>query len=136
VAGATIDKGLPDGSELRVEFIGACDEQYEDVYALALSSCAFNIIIDEYSCEPGAVYPNVLSQYDPDVNMKHILFQPLFLWEIPNLELDGIVVTWLCPVPISESEFQYCVANGADALSDLLEAADADVADLNRPSVV
>jgi hypothetical protein len=101
LAEATIDKELPNDDELRVEFIGACDQDWADVYALALSSCAFNIMIHGYSCEPGAVYPDVLSQYDSELNMKHMLFQPLFMWEIPNLDLDGMVVTWLSPIPIS-----------------------------------
>jgi antitoxin YqcF len=124
-----------DGTPLRVELVSTCDSSYPD-YGNMLASCAFNVLTGDYGIMPGNIYPDIISQYLPDVRMKHMLFVPVFSFEgLSNLELDGVVVTWLEAVPVSQAEMQYARQNGADALQTLLEERGADVADLDRESV-
>ncbi len=122
---------------LRVELVSMCDSSVSD-YGDMLASCAFNVLRGDYGIRPSTIYPDVVSQYRSDVTMAHMMFVPVFAWEPPpeNLSVDGVVVTWLQAVPVSQSEYHYARSNGADALESLLEEADVDVADINRPAVV
>ena len=102
-----IDLKTKDNRKLRVEFIGACDSS-SDMFANIISTCAFNIINDKYSCDPGTVYPNVVSEYYPDTEMRHVYFTTPFLWEdTHSLEFDDIIITWLMAIPISDNEFEF-----------------------------
>ncbi|MDR3361093.1 MAG: suppressor of fused domain protein [Bifidobacteriaceae bacterium] len=122
--------------ELRVEFLVAVGSEFE-VFGKVMSSCAFNISKLGYSVHPGTVCPDVISQYDPTLAMRHVMFESVFQWDaVPNLELPEMTVTWLSPVPISDAEFEFRSVNGAEALRDLLEERSVDVLDLNRPSTV
>ena len=136
LSGYSIDLKTEDNKELRVEFIGACDSS-SDMFANIISSCAFNIISDKYSCNPGTVFPCVVSEYYPDIEMRHIYFTAPFLWEnIHNLEFDDVIVTWLMAIPISDNEFGFLINNGSDQLEALFEDKDIDVFDINRKSVL
>ena len=100
-----------------------------------LASCAFTVLSGDYGIRPGTIFPDVVGQYLPGMTMQHLLFVPVFSWDAPdNLETDGVVVTWLQAVPVSVGEMSHARAHGADALLDLLEEQDVDVADLDRPS--
>jgi len=122
--------------KLRIEFIGACDSS-SDLFANIIGSCAFNIINDKYSCDPGTVYPCVVSEYYPDTEMRHIYFTAPFLWEdIHNLEFDDIIVTWLMAVPISDNEFGFLKSYGSGQLEALFEEKGIDIFDINRKSVL
>jgi antitoxin YqcF len=127
---------VADGKPLRVELVSLCDSAVDD-YGNMLASCAFNVLSGDYGMQPDTVFPDIVSQYRPDVTMKHMLFVPIFSWDGPdNLELDGTVVTWLQAVPISQGELTYARRNGGNALATLLEERDVDVADIDRESVV
>lgn len=124
-----------DDKPLRVELLSMCDSSVEQ-YDNMLASCAFNVLTGEYGIMPGNIYPDIVAQYQPNLTMKHMLFVPVFSWDGPeNLEVDGVVVTWLQALPVSDAEMSYARRNGAEALQDLLEEQDVDVADLNRASV-
>lgn len=122
-------------TELRIELISACGDNY-DKFSNILSSCAFNIINNQYSCRPGTVYANVVQEYYKDFNMKHILFVSPFLWEnLSDIQSENNHITWLMPIPISDSEMNYLEKEGLDALEDMFEQNDIDVFDLERSSV-
>ena len=136
LSGYPIDLKTGDNKALRVEFIGAC-ESSSDKFANIISSCAFNIINDKYSCNPGTVYPNVISEYYPDAEMKHIFFTSPFLWDnIHSLEFDDKIVTWLMAIPISDNEFDFLKSNDSDSLESLFEKNGIDVFDINRKSIL
>ncbi|MGT2756421.1 suppressor of fused domain protein [Streptococcus ovuberis] len=67
--------------------------------------------------------------------MKHMLFVPLFLWDIEDLTLDQLTVTWLMAIPISDKELKFVEQYGADKLQDLFEEQQIDYWDLNRPEI-
>jgi len=127
---------VPNKKALRVEFIGACGNYYKE-FANIISSCAFNIVTGQYSCNPGVVYPDIINQYYEESEMKHIMFAAPFLWDnLSTIEFDTTVVTWLMPIPISDSEFEFVKEHGSEALEELFEEHDIDVFDLERKSVV
>lgn len=122
---------------LRVEFIGACMDDYA-LFGNLLSTCAFNIINSGYSCSPGAIYPNAVKMYYPELNMKHVMFVSPFLWNesLASFDFEDKYVSWLQAIPISEDEYVYAEKNGSEALEGLLEESEVDILDLNRPSVI
>ena len=49
--------------DIRVEFISICNSSVFD-FANVIATCAFNIINDNYSCQPGTVYPDMIESND------------------------------------------------------------------------
>lgn len=122
--------------EIRVEFVGGCESTYEK-FGNVLSSCAFNIINDQFSCKPGTTYPNIISEYYEETSMKHVLFTNPFLWdELGYIDTENVHITWLMLVPISDKEFEFVRNNSAEELEDLFEKNEIDIFDLNRDSVI
>ncbi|MBC1458179.1 suppressor of fused domain protein [Listeria newyorkensis] len=127
---------LGNDKELRAEFIGTCGSNF-DKFPNIISSCAFNVINDNFLCRPGTVYPNVIAEYYADSEMKHILLTTPFLWEnLINIETEQKVITWLSLIPISELELEYLNDNGSDALESLFEEKEIDIFDMYRESVL
>lgn len=126
-----------DGIPLRVEFIGACIDEY-NLFGNIISTCAFNIINSSYSCSPGTVYPDVVRMYYPELNMKHVMFVSPFLWDesFTSLDFEDKHVSWLQAIPISDAEYAYVEQNGSEALENLFEQSDVDILDLNRTSAL
>lgn len=129
-----VELTLPEGP-LRVELVMTAHESFEDTPNI-LSTCAFNIINSGFRIAPGIVHPDVVAMYRPGVIARHIFYVSPFLVPLETQRLPGKVVTWLQAVPISEAEARYHAEHGAEALEDALEAAEADVYDLDRESVI
>lgn len=125
-----------DDKDIRVEFIGACESKFAK-FGNILSSCAFNVINDHFSCQPGTIYPNVVNEYYDDLSMKHILFTDPFLWEnLEYIETPGSHITWLMTVPISNNEFEFAKNNSVEELENLFAEKEINIFDLNRESVI
>ncbi|WP_185183712.1 suppressor of fused domain protein [Bacillus subtilis] len=124
------------GTPLRIEIVAAM-ESVSDIYANVLSTCAFNIINSNFSCAPGVIFKDVISMYDQETDMKHVMFVPQFLWEedLELLEFSNKSVTWLMAIPISEGELQIAEQYSPDHLQDLLESKQIDIFDIKRESV-
>ncbi|MCY7898144.1 type II toxin-antitoxin system antitoxin YqcF [Bacillus spizizenii] len=125
------------GTPLRIEIVAAM-ESASDIYANVLSTCAFNIINSNFTCAPGVIFKNVISMYDQETDMRHVMFVSPFLWEedLELLEFSNKSVTWLMAIPISEGELQVTEKHGPDYLQDLLESKQIDIYDIKRESVV
>ncbi|ASC81594.1 type VII secretion system immunity protein YqcF [Bacillus subtilis] len=125
------------GTPLRIEIVAAM-ESASDIYANVLSTCAFNIINSNFTCAPGVIFKNVISMYDQETDMRHVMFVSPFLWEedLELLEFSNKSVTWLMAIPISEGELQVTEKHGSDYLQDLLESKQIDIFDIKRESVV
>lgn len=128
------DLGL---GSLRVELVGAFPEDFGEGPNVA-ATCAFNAFKDGFPVLPDAVHRGVVAMYRPSASVPHILLTDPFLWQSgpATLELDDIRIAWLMMVPIAESEMQFADANGFAELARLMQAADADILDLQRTSVV
>ncbi|CAM3824521.1 hypothetical protein BS11774_19140 [Bacillus subtilis] len=125
------------GTPLRIEIVAAM-ESASDIYANVLSTCAFNIINSNFTCAPGVIFKNVISMYDQETDMRHVMFVSPFLWEedLELLEFSNKSVTWLMAIPISEGDLQVTEKHGPDYLQDLLESKQIDIFDIKRESVV
>lgn len=121
-----------------MEILGACASSVTS-FGTMLSTAALNVASGDYSLSPGNIHPQVVEMFEPDLTMKHLLFVTPFLWSedaFSPMEDDDMVVAFLQAVPISDSEFEFARVAGVDALEDLLEQAQIDVYDLDRPPVV
>ena len=87
--------GLTNSSDedIRVEFISICNSSVFD-FANVIATCAFNIINDYYSCQPGTVYPDILNEYYDGLEMEHIFFTTPFLWDdLQCIKSENKIVT-------------------------------------------
>ncbi|PZL73779.1 hypothetical protein CI088_07955 [Enterococcus plantarum] len=122
--------------EIRVEFVGGSESKYKK-FGNILSSCAFNIINDKFSCKPGTVYPNTVSEYYEEISVKHVLFTDPFLWDgLEYIDTENVHITWLMLIPISDKEFKFIRNNSVEELEDLFKKNEIDIFDLNRDSVI
>lgn len=121
--------------KIRVEIVGASDiliERFENIVA----SVAFEIM-DAQRCFPGYIVKDVIEQYIPDCEMKHILLTDPFLWEgAKGIVAGDIMIEWLMLVPISEAEYGFACENGVDMLEEKFEESDIDVYNMYRKSVI
>ena len=126
-----------DEIQLGVEFVGACDQKY-DKFPNIIAACAAKIILDCSSCFPGAIYPDVIEMYLPEIDMKHILFHPPYGWdqEFETLHFPTKKVAWLLAVPISEAEYQFSREKGVQALNTLFVENQIDIYNLERKSII
>lgn len=119
---------------LRVELLGACDAT-EEFFANILATTAFEAM-QTGKCSYGDIIPNVISEYIPDLEMKHIYLTNPFLWEgFETFEFMDRFVAWLLIVPISDEEKHYAVKNGGEALEDKFEEQNINIFNLKRKSV-
>ena len=132
---ANTDIGLTSGGKkLRVEAIGVCDIG-EEIMPNIIATLAFTIM-QRKKCYPGLIIKNIVKEYI-DADMKHILLNDPFMWDnARSFSVGDIKVAWLMAIPVSDAEMAYADKHGVEALEDLLEEKDVDVADLWRKSVI
>ena len=84
------------------------------------------------------VYPNIVRDNLPGHACLHLVFTaPGTFPELTRYQYTpGRTVHWLQAVPLHETERLHLQRHGLDSLEDLLQRADADIADLDRPPVV
>jgi antitoxin YqcF len=126
-----------DGRPIRTELVtvGRADDR---VLADVLAQCAFALASGSFHVTPNTIVPNAVKEADPGRGTKHLMLVVPFIW--PDLEIlvdrEEDVTTWLQAVPITDAELELASRDGAEALFARLEAAGADVSNLDRDSVV
>jgi len=125
------------GTTIRVELVGVSASFYS-YFPNILATCAFNIINSNFTCYPGAIFRDVVSMYDQNSEMKHIIFVPPFMWEesLKTIHTEQFEIAWLLGVPISSAEYEFATQNSPDELESLFEDAQIDIFDLRRSSVL
>jgi hypothetical protein len=120
---------------LRVELIASGTAEAGELGCI-LATAALEIM-EQGRCFYGMIFPNVISSYMKDTDMKHaVLMSPAYWPKYYSLEEKDAIVTWLMLVPISEAEKAYIHINGVDAFDRLLGEKDADVLDYSRKSIL
>lgn len=126
-----------DGRPIRTELITVGRVGFR-TQADVLARCAFAVAGGSMHVLPNSLIPGAVQVVDDGRTMKHVLLVVPFCW--PDLEIlvdeDDGVTTWLQAVPISDSEFEFATRSGTDVLFARLEAAGADVSDIDRTPVV
>ena len=120
---------------LGAEIVATSDEPE---FANVLATAAFCVINDEWVAEPGRVFPGVVGAHFDDVTVPHLMFVDPFLWSeaLQSQAMQTKTVAWVMGLPITEAEMEYVRDNGPDAFEEVLEQADIDIYDLQRPSVI
>jgi hypothetical protein len=136
--------------DIRIELVGVSsvdpkNEKDADIIARILSTAAFGIMEKHIPCGFGTVFPQILTGYLPNSDMKHLLFiSPPSFWkeQFGTIELEDFALTWLYAVPISDAEWGYLrkkgasnIVEGVKALLKLMSENKADMFNLNRKSV-
>lgn len=125
-----------DDKPLRVELLATAYQNDDNLCQNILSTTAFEIM-DRGECKPEYIVENIVSMYKKEIDMKHILLVDPFLWDnIGTLDIEGLIVTWLLIVPISQAELDYSKEKGTSTLLDLFEEKQIDIYDINRKSVL
>ncbi|MFF0817381.1 suppressor of fused domain protein [Rhodococcus sp. NPDC003318] len=126
-----------DGRPIRTELITVGRSDYRGL-ADVLAQCAFAVASGSFHVTPNTIVPNAVKEADPGRTTKHLLLVVPFIW--PDLEIlvdrEEDVTTWLQAVPITDTELEFASRHGVDELFGRLEAAAADVTDIDRDSVV
>lgn len=132
----------PEGRQIRTEFVTVGRTGHRAM-ADVLDACALAVATGSIHVAPGAVVPNAMGLVDPGRSCEHLVLTPPFLW--PDLEVvdetggpdgTGPLLTRLQAVPITTAEMSAIARDGADAMFERLDTADADVTNPDRPSVV
>ena len=132
----------PEGRQIRSEFVTVGRTGHRAM-ADVLDACALAVATGSIHVAPGAVIPNAVGLVDPGRTCEHLVLTPPFLW--PELQVvdetggpdgTGPLLTRLQGVPITTAEMSAIGRDGADALFEKLDTADADVTNPDRPSVV
>ena len=132
----------PEGRQIRSEFVTVGRTGHRAM-ADVLAACALAVATGSIHVAPGAVIPNAVGLVDPGRKCEHLVLTPPFLW--PDLQVvdetggadgSGPLLTRLQAVPITTAEMSAIGRDGADALFEQLDTADADVTNPDRPSVV
>ena len=126
---------LSNGHSIRVELLAEFDMNVEGASSF-VSTCAFTLIEKNLPITPDTVVQNVAREIWPDSSMRHAFIVDPYSFSVETMRFDSLIVTWLQVFPISESEFQHARTNGAAALRELLHRADANVFEVDRPTVV
>jgi hypothetical protein len=73
---------MKDGSfkNLPVELMMAGYKLFDKIPNI-LSSCAFYLIKNKWTCQPNDIWKSMVEMYYTSSDMNHILFTPPFLWE-------------------------------------------------------
>ncbi|MGK9237006.1 suppressor of fused domain protein [Inquilinus limosus] len=100
-----------------------------------LATCAFNVINSNMESTPGVIYPKVIEMYYKNTDVKHILLNNPYLWDIETRKFDSKIVAWLLAVPISDAEHAIAESKGVDHLTKALEARHVDIFNLRRKSI-
>ncbi|MGW0045180.1 suppressor of fused domain protein [Rhodococcus sp. NPDC003348] len=126
-----------DGRPIRTELITVGRADYRRL-ADVLAQCAFAVASGSFHVTPNTIVPNAVHEADPGRGTKHVLLVVPFIW--PDLEIlvdrEEDVTTWLQAVPITDAELEFASRRGTGELFSRLEAAGADVSDIDRASVV
>lgn len=140
--GLPTNVSTPEGREIRSEFVTVGRTGHRAM-ADVLDACALAVATGSIHVQPGAPIPNAVGLVEPGRRCEHLVLTPPFLW--PDLEVvdesggpdgDGPLLTRLQAVPITTAEMKVLATDGADALFEALDTANADVTNPDRPSVV
>ncbi len=110
-------------SALGVE-LAAVSMQADLAFPSIVVGCAFQIMKSGSLPTPGDCIENVLSEFIPDAELKHVYLTAPFPWEdaLNSLQVGGKSIAWLMLVPITDGELVYKKRNGSDALDELFES--------------
>lgn len=130
------DGGVTSGNvAVRIELIAVAPANSEYMGNI-IASTAFEVI-DNGSFRYGDIIQNVVETYVTETNLKHaVLVSPVYWDNYTPYTADGVSVSWLMIIPITDEEMKYINANGIDAFERKLAECSVDILDMKRDSLV
>ncbi|MDN5727162.1 MAG: suppressor of fused domain protein [Propionibacteriales bacterium] len=122
---------------IRTEFIAMAHES-ETLVAQVLATAAFDVGKSGRGAAPAVVWTGAVSEYLPGATTPHVMWTEPFVWpELSSVEILGVgPVHWLQAMPLTSVEVDHLELNGRHSLEEAMMAADVDLSDLHRASVV
>ena len=122
---------------VRIEIIG-CGIRSNGLFPNLIVTASFHVISDSWFCSPGVIYPDIVSTYYANIDLKHLYFTTPFFWQdsLSVVDLGTKKVAFVLAMPISERERRYVVGNSPVDFEKILEQEKVDIFDLNRSSVI
>ncbi|HHB78720.1 MAG TPA: suppressor of fused domain protein [Saprospiraceae bacterium] len=120
-----------------IELMLVAEKKY-DLAPNILASGALKAMLEGWQTVTGAIYAHIFSAYYPNVEVKHGLLIPPYLWKdtLKTLDLGDRMVQWKMIVPITDQEANYLRNNAPSSLLPLFVEKDINLFDLGRESVV
>ncbi|AEK24495.1 suppressor of fused domain protein [Capnocytophaga canimorsus] len=115
-----------------------CGYKKYDKIGNILATVSFYISKNKWTCQPGTVFENIVSDYYVS-QMQHIMFVRPFLWEdkLSDLKFGKKKIHCLLCIPISEKELRFKEENGLTSLEKMLfQQKNIDIFDIERESVL
>lgn len=124
-------------TDVRVELVTTLAGKDVDLITGLLVASSFAMVKEPWPMRPGTLFPDIVADLLGG-RTEHLLFTaPGNYPRLNRYPLEpGSDVHWLQAVPIHESEREFLVERGLDALEDLLATAEAEFYDVDRPAVV
>lgn len=103
-----------------------------------ISMAAFFIIKEGWKIKPGVVFETLVSEYHPELAIKHLLFIPQYQWSeaLSKVKLEQGYIYPLLAIGITNEELDFISHKGVSALEDFWEKNDINVLNWHRSSSV
>lgn len=103
-----------------------------------LATCGFKTLMEGWAITTGAVFSHVFGMYYPEIEAKHGLLVPPYLWKdtLKNLDLGDRLVEWKTIIPVTEKEVTFLLDHSAVELLPKFVEQQVDLFDLKRKSVI
>ncbi|WP_432548434.1 suppressor of fused domain protein [Kineococcus sp. SYSU DK004] len=125
-----------DGEDVRVELVTTLRHPDVDLCSGLVVACAFTAVKERLPVRAGTVFPDVVGELLGGRTRHLLVTAP---WSFPTLAryplTPQVDVRWLQAVPVHDAERDHAERSGPESLVELLHAAGADLADLDRAPV-
>lgn len=127
-----------DDQDVRVELVLVGEAGRPEVGNL-LATAAFYVTKNRWLAAPGVVFPDVVTEYFPDADVRHLMWvAPFDFGGLSSFSADGfeLPIHGLQGMPITDAEWSLLRRRGFEALEQALRGASALHYDLARVSTV
>ena len=128
----------PQSPPVRLELVGAFPADKEGFQEI-LASAAFRMIRTRKAAAPGHVFPDYVREWYPKSTVPHLFFTVPSTWDegtLDEMRMGNLEVQFLQVLPIAQTEYDYLLEHGEDALELKLIESAVDFYDLKRKTAV
>lgn len=130
------DQALPGRPPLATEILLDSRGRVGAISNIA-ATIAFYVIKNGWRVAPGVTFADMVSMYEPQLRVKHVIFLPTFQWDEGMTRVDvGVRIVYpLLAIPITDAELELVDEQGQQSLTDRWTCLSTDVLDWTREGV-
>lgn len=131
-------EALPNNEPVRLEIVAAFPAD-KDGFREILASAAFRVQRTRKAATAGQVFPDYVREWYPKSTVPHLFFTMPSTWgegALDAMTMGNLEVRFLQILPIAQSEYEYLLEHGEDALEMKLIGGAVDFYDLKRKAAV